>query len=716
MQRASWRRILHAAHEQGTSVIDNKQIAIGVDIGGTFTDVILIDEKTRNVYSAKVLTTPERPAHAVLEAVERVLDQAKSQHGSVRTIVHGTTLATNAIIERKGARTALLATRGFRDALETATELRYDLHDLFIEFPEPLVPRHRRIGITERTRFDGEVVSPVARAEVSDALRALQSERIESVAVCFLHSYANPANEEGAAEAIRAARPDLAVSLSSRVLPEIGEYGRVSTTAANAYVQPLMSRYLAELWDALKQRGTRGAFFVMSSSGGTLSLDLARQFPVRLVESGPAAGVSIGTHFAERLGLPNVLAFDMGGTTAKISLIIGGRPTRTTELEVARVRRFQRGSGLLLKAPAVDLIEIGAGGGSIARVDALGLLNVGPDSAGADPGPACYGASGTAATVTDADLVLGYLNPEYFLGGKMPLHIERASTAINQGVATPLGIDVTRAARSIYEVVNDNMANAASVYAAEQGVDVREFTLLAFGGAAPAHVCDVAHRLGIRDVRIPVGAGVLSALGCLASPVSFDFVFGYMRELRQVEWELVNSRFAALEQEGRAYLAAAGISDRVTARASADMRYLSQRYEVNVALPSGRLTPGLLDDLHEAFYAAYRQQYGREIREVPVETVSWRLTVSGPRPQLEVTWPTQNGAVGTSAEKGRRPVVFAGSDDQVNCPVYERSLLAVGTSIVGPAIIEDQESTSVVPPGANVKVDDMRMLVVVLKE
>jgi N-methylhydantoinase A len=260
------------------------------------------------------------------------------------------------------------------------------------------------------------------------------------------------------------------------------------------------------------------------------------------------------------------------------------------------------------------------------------------------------------------------------------------------------------------------MANAASVYAAEQGVDVREFTLLAFGGAAPAHVCDVAHRLGIRDVRIPVGAGVLSALGCLASPVSFDFVFGYMRELRQVEWELVNSRFAALEQEGRAYLAAAGISDRVTARASADMRYLSQRYEVNVALPSGRLTPGLLDDLHEAFYAAYRQQYGREIREVPVETVSWRLTVSGPRPQLEVTWPTQNGAVGTSAEKGRRPVVFAGSDDQVNCPVYERSLLAVGTSIVGPAIIEDQESTSVVPPGANVKVDDMRMLVVVLKE
>jgi N-methylhydantoinase A len=697
-------------------VIDDKQIAIGVDIGGTFTDVILIDERTRSVYSAKVLTTPERPAHAVLEAIERVLEQAKSRHGFVRTIVHGTTLATNAIIERKGARTALLTTRGFRDALETATELRYDLHDLFIEFPEPLVPRHRRIGVTERTRFDGEVLTPLARAEVGDALRALQSERIEAVAVCFLHSYANAANEEAAAEAICAARPDLAVSLSSRVLPEIGEYGRVSTTAANAYVQPLMSRYLAELSNALKERGTRGAFFVMSSSGGTLSLELARQFPVRLVESGPAAGVSIATHFAERLGLPNVLAFDMGGTTAKISLITDGRPTRTTELEVARVRRFQKGSGLLLKAPAIDLIEIGAGGGSIARVDALGLLKVGPDSAGADPGPACYGASGTAATVTDADLLLGYLNPDYFLGGKMRLQPERACSAITQGVAKPLGIDLTRAARSIYEVVNDNMANAASVYAAEQGVDLRDFTLLAFGGAAPAHVCDVAHRLRIRDVRIPVGAGVLSALGCLASPVSFDFVFGYMRELKQVDWEFVNTRFAALEQEGRAHLAAAGISDGVTARASADMRYLSQRYEVNVALPSGRLTSGLLDHLHDAFYAAYRQHYGREIREVPVETVSWRLTVSGPTPQLEVAWPTQKGAGGTPAEKWRRPVVFAGSDNQVDCPVYERSLLKAGTSIAGPAVIEDHESTSVIPPGANVKVDDMRMLVIALRE
>jgi N-methylhydantoinase A len=564
-------------------------------------------------------------------------------------------------------------------------------------------------------RFDGQILTPVAVAEVGEALRALVAEGIEAVAVCFLHSYANSANEEAATRAIRAVHPDLCLSLSSRVLPEIGEYGRVSTTVANAYVQPLMTRYLTELSNAVQERGSRGAFFVMSSSGGTLSLDLARQYPVRLVESGPAAGVSIATHFAARLGTPNLLAFDMGGTTAKISLITGGEPKRTTELEVARVRRFQKGSGLLLKAPAVDLIEIGAGGGSIARVDALGLLSVGPESAGADPGPACYGAGGTAATVTDADLLLGYLNADYFLGGKMRLHPERASAAIAHDVGAPLRTDAVRAALSIYEVVNDNMANAASVYAAEQGIDLRDFTLLAFGGAAPAHVCDVAQRLGIRNVRVPVGAGVLSALGCLASPVSFDFVFGYMRELKQVDWASVNARFAALEKEGRQHLAEAGIKDGVTVRVSADMRYLSQRYEVNVPLPAGPLGPELLDHLHDAFYAAYRQHYGREIRQVPVETVSWRLTVSGPPPPLSVAWPARGATDPEPAEKGRRRVVFVPAAAPIGCPVYERGRLAPGAAISGPAIVEDHESTTVIPPGASMHVDPMRMLVITLK-
>jgi len=689
-----------------------KCIAVGVDIGGTFTDVILVDERTGAVRSAKVLTTPERPEDAVLNAVTQVLDQAGAGYDEVRTVVHGTTLATNAIIERKGACTALLTTAGFRDALETATELRYDLHDLFIEFPEPLVPRRRRIGVAERTRFNGEILTPLDADEVRSALRALEAEDIQAVAVCFLHSYANPANEEAAERAIHSLRPDLSVALSSRVLPEIGEYGRASTTAANAYVQPLVGRYLTELAEALKERGSRGAFFVMGSNGGTLSLDLARTFPVRLVESGPAAGVSIAAHYARGLDAPNVLAFDMGGTTAKISLIVDGIPTRTTTLEVARVRRFQKGSGLLLKAPAVDLIEIGAGGGSIARVDDLALLNVGPDSAGAEPGPACYGAGGTLPTVTDADLLLGYLNADYFLGGKMKLDSERAARAVMEHVGEALRQDATSAARSIYEVVNDNMANAALVYAAERGVDLRDFTLLAFGGAAPTHACDVARRIGIGEVRVPFAAGVLSALGCLTSPVSFDYVFGYMEELNQVDWSTVNSRFAALEREGRQHLAEAGIVDSVSAQFSADMRYLSQRYEVNVALPASPLGPNLLDRLHDDFYAAYRQHYGREIREVPVETVSWRLTVSGPNPNPSVEWPVSKRSGG--ALKGRRAVAFAGGGEREECPVYERGALAPGTEILGPAIVEDLESTSVIPPGARARVDELRMLVIVL--
>ena len=685
-------------------------VRIGVDIGGTFTDVVLVDDRTGHAVSAKVLTTPEQPAGAVLDGIARVLALAAMDLDAVRTIVHGTTLATNALIERKGARTGLLTTRGFRDTLETAKELRYDLYDLGIEFPEPLVPRRRRLGVAERTRYDGAILAPLDGSDVEAALERLIQDGVESVAVCFLHAYANPANERAAERIVRERWPDVSVSLSSRVLPEVGEYGRVSTTVANAYVQPLVSRYLGDLTESLARRGSRAAFFVMASSGGTLSLDVAREFPVRLVESGPAAGVSVATFLAERMATPDVLAFDMGGTTAKISLITGGRATRTAELEVARVRRFQKGSGLLLKAPAVDLIEIGAGGGSVARVDALGLLAVGPESAGAQPGPACYGRGGTAPTVTDADVVLGYLDPGYFLGGAMPLDAERAHAAITEGVARPLEIGPVEAARGIFEVVNDNMANAASVYAAEQGVDLRGYTLLAFGGAAPAHAWDVARRLRIGQVRVPFAAGVLSALGGLVSPVSFDFVFGYMRELRQVDWDVVNRHLAALEREGRQHLAGAGIRDDATVAVSADMRYFGQRYEVNVPLPDLPLGAQLLPALHEAFYEAYRQHYGREIREVPVETVSWRLTVAGPRPAARPAWVMDGTDGGDLRAKGRRPVLFG--KDWADCPVFEWRALPPGARIDGPAIVEDRESTAIVPPEARAWVDERRALVI----
>jgi N-methylhydantoinase A/oxoprolinase/acetone carboxylase beta subunit len=690
-----------------------RTISIGVDIGGTFTDVVLIEQGTRTIVSSKVLTTPAAPETAVLDAIELVLMQSGHSYAAVRTYVHGTTLATNAIIERKGACTGLLTTEGFRDSLETATELRYELYDPFIEFPEPLVPRYRRLGIPERTKFDGDVLTPVDGAALRSALDRMVNDGVESVAVCFLHAYANPENELLAGRAIEQAYPQLSVSLSSRVLPEIGEYARTSTTVANAYVRPLVARYLSDLVESLAGRGSLGAFFVMSSSGGTLSLDLAREFPVRLVESGPAAGVSIAAHYATELGKPDLLSFDMGGTTAKISLVQGGVPTRTNELEVARVRRFHKGSGLLLKAPAIDLIEIGAGGGSIAKVDALGLLAVGPQSAGADPGPVCYGRGGIEPTVTDADLVLGYLDAAHFLGGTMHLERDKALAAIEQHIGQPLGLDGHEAARSIFSVVNDSMANAAAVYAAEQGIDLRAYTLLAFGGAAPTHAWDVARRLGISEVRVPFAAGVLSALGCLASPVSFDFVFGYMRELEQVSWHEVNARFIELETEGRELLAQAGIEQGVVVSCSADMRYFGQRYEVKVALPAGPLDATLLPTLHEAFYATYRQHYGRDIREVPVETVSWRLNVSGPRPKLDIEWPS-NARSGAPEPKGERDVFFLDHDHALPCLVYERVALAIGTELVGPVVVEDHESTSIVPPNATALIDEAQMLVIKL--
>ena len=689
-----------------------RTISIGVDIGGTFTDVVLIEQGTRSVVSSKVLTTPSKPEQAVLDAIDAVLSRSTHGYDAVRTYVHGTTLATNAIIERKGACTGLLTTQGFRDSLETASELRYELYDPFIEFPEPLIPRYLRLGVAERTQYDGVILSPTDTDAVAAAIDEMLAAGVESVAVCFLHAYANPANELAAAKAIAAAHPDLSVSLSSRVLPEIGEYARTSTTAANAYVRPLVARYLTDLVQMLLERGSKGAFFVMSSSGGTLSLELAREFPVRLVESGPAAGVSIAAHYATELDKPNLLSFDMGGTTAKISLVQGGVPTRTNELEVARVRRFHKGSGILLKAPAIDLIEIGAGGGSIARVDALGLLAVGPQSAGADPGPVCYGRGGTAPTVTDADLVLGYLDADHFLGGTMRLEREQALAAIEQHIGRPLGLNALAAARSVFSVVNDSMANAAAVYAAEQGIDLRDYTLLAFGGAAPTHAWDVARRLGINEVRVPFAAGVLSALGCLASPVSFDFVVGYMRELAQVNWAYINARFVALEAEGRELLTQAGIAEGIAVSFSADMRYFGQRYEVNVALPIGPLDETLLPTLHDAFYAAYRQHYGRDIREVPVETVSWRLNVSGPRPKLDVEWPSHAIRGSVPVPKGEREVYFLDAQQPLPCPVYERVALAIGTQFVGPAVVEDHESTSIVPPGASATVDDAQMLVI----
>jgi len=691
---------------------------IGIDIGGTFTDFMLVmghdrlpTRRRSRTASHKVLTTPDDPSRAVLDGVRALLAREGLILSEVALLVHGTTLATNALIERKGAKTALLTTDGFRDVLETGTEMRYDLYDLFIEFPDPLVPRAFRIGVPERTDYRGVVRQAVDPEAVKALTRTLVGEGIESLAICFLHSYANLENEERAAGAVSAVAPSLPVSLSARVLPEIGEYGRVSTTVVNAYVQPLMEGYLSRLDRELTAGDFRGAFHLMTSNGGTMPHARACALPVRLIESGPAAGVQATLALSRRLGRADVIAFDMGGTTAKMCLVRNGRPFWTSQFEAARVSRFKKGSGLPVRIPALDLFEIGAGGGSLARVDSLGILAVGPDSAGAAPGPACYALGGQEPTVTDADLVLGLLGPTSFLGGTMTLDPARAEAAIDQHVAAPLRIGRIEAASGILRVVTENMATAMSIYAAEKGLDLRQFTLVAFGGAGPVHAPALAARVGMGEVVVPPSAGVLSALGCAIAPSSFDYAVSYKIALDQVDLARVNRLLSEMEAEGVAAVKEADLGAPVVER-SADVRYLGQRYEVNVPLPPRLLVPRDLGALRDAFHRRYREQYGREIREVAVEAVTFRVNVRSRSGASAALLPARRTT--GPALKGRRPVWFAPGSLVRNCAIYDRYALGPGARLVGPAIVEEQESTTVVPPGARLLVDDALNLVITL--
>ena len=686
------------------------RVLIGVDIGGTFTDLVLMGRGGHPPVTHKILTTPRDPADAVIRGVGDLVAAQKIPLGAVTRLVHGTTLATNAIIERKGAKTGLLTTEGFRDVLQTGTELRYDLYDLFVDFPAPLVPRHLRLPVPERTDWSGQVRRRVEPADVTRAVQQLLAEGVESVAICFLHSYANPENEERAAAAVKAAAPGLGVSLSSRVLPEIGEYGRASTTVANAYVQPIIARYLERLERVFREQGYRGPLHVMTSNGGTMPAERSRELPVRLIESGPAAGIHATVAYGRRLRRRNLIAFDMGGTTAKICLVQDGEPFWTTLFEAARVSRFRKGSGLPIRIPALDLLEIGAGGGSIARVDALGTLGVGPDSAGAEPGPACYGRGGDEPTVTDADVVLGYLSPEAFLGGAMRLDRVRAEAVIGKRVAEPLGLRPVEAAAGIVRVVTAGMGTALSVYAAEKGLDLRRFTLFAFGGAGPVHATALAASVGIAEVVVPPSAGVLSALGCAIAPLSFDYAASYKLVVERLDLARVNALLAGMEKEGRAALAGAEAGAPVIRR-SVDLRYLGQRYEVNVPLPDRPLVARDLATLGERFNQMYRQRYGRDIRGVPIEAVTFRVGVGSGRARDGVPrWPRPGRG---SALRARRPVHVAGRWIRA-CPVYDRYALAPGTTLRGPAIVEERESTTVVPPGARLSVDADLDLVIAL--
>ena len=677
---------------------------LAIDIGGTFTDVVLRDRASGALCVAKVLTRYPDPSVGVLAGVKEVL--ADVSPGSISRAVHGTTLVTNALIERGGAKTGLITTAGFRDALEIGREGRYDIYDLFLKLPEPLVERRLRLEVRERLYARGDVMVPLNEEDVVEACDALREARVQAVAIVFLHAYVNPDHERRAAEIVRRELPEVAISVSHRVAAELREFERASTTVANAYVQPLVEKYLSRLARGLKALGIAAPLHIMLSNGGSCSVQTAAEFPVRLVESGPCGGALAAAHCGNRAGYQRVLAFDMGGTTAKAILTDKGAFPITTESEVARVYRFKRGSGLPLLVPVLDMIEIGAGGGSIAHASELGLPAVGPQSAGADPGPACYARGGCAPTVTDADLLLGYLNAEYFLGGQMALDVDRAARAVDE-FARSAGLDRMRAAQGICDLVNENMANAARVHAAERGVDLKGYALVATGGAGPVHACGVATRLGIHRVIVPPAAGVGSACGLMLAAIAFDYVRSFVSRIEGLDFEVVNALYAEMETEGRALMRDAGVDEsEIDIARTADMRYVGQGHEISV--PLGTLAEESDAMLLEAFDASYRKIYGRICEGVPVEAIHWRVTVSGAKPEICDPLPESKPDVGRLSAS-RRKVLFDRREWEV--AVHKRQTLAGGTVLQGPVIVEEVESTTVVPPGWALRVDDLGNLI-----
>jgi N-methylhydantoinase A len=685
----------------------------GVDIGGTFTDLLLLDEQTGEMLIDKILTTPGDPSVAVIQGLKALLTERQLDPASVAATIHGTTLITNAIIERKGAKTGLITTQGFRDALEIGREKRYDIYDIFLENPEPLVPRALRREVVERLDETGRVLVPLNRMEVFEVVQGLMRDGVEALAVVLLHSFRNPTHERIIREVVESEFASLTLSLSSDVMPEIREYERTSTTVANVYVKPIARRYLNRLRTEVQQLGFRGDLYIMLSNGGITTCETASEYPVRLIESGPAAGALAASFYSQLKGLDHVISFDMGGTTAKICVIDQGQPMVTTEFEVARVYRFKKGSGLPVKVPVIEMIEIGAGGGSIARIDQLGLLKVGPDSAGADPGPACYGLGGKEPTVTDADLVLGYLDPDYFLGGKMKLDRARAEEAIRTRLAEPLGVQLTRAAWGIHHVVNENMANAARIHLVERGRDQRRYSLIAFGGAGPVHAYRVAEKLKLRQIVCPLAAGVTSAFGFLVAPMAFDFVQTYLTTLQGIDFAHLNTIVDEMETHGRALLRQAGVPEAaMTVTRSADMRYRHQGFEINVPAPDGRLSADDIPRLQANFDEEYERMYKRLNPDVEVEALNWRVIVSGPRPTIQLAPATGLRAPIEAVRKGDRPAYFPETSGYLSCPVYDRYRLAPGMMLHGPVIIEERESTVVVGPGAHVEVDIYQNVVI----
>ncbi|MBT5496225.1 MAG: hydantoinase/oxoprolinase family protein, partial [Alphaproteobacteria bacterium] len=660
-------------------------------------------------------TTPDDPSRAVMDGIRRILNEHSIAPADVEAVIHGTTLVANALIERKGVKTGLITTRGFRDVLEIGREWRYDLFDLAIEMPTPIAERAARAEITERLDADGNVLTPLALDELDDIAAAFQATDVQSIAVCLLHAYRNPAHELAIKNRLAEIAPDLSVSLSSVVSAEMGEYERSSTTVADAYVHPIFKRYVERLVDGLAEMAIGCDLLLVLSDGRTVRHDTATEFPIRLVQSGPAAGAQAAVLYGGVSGEHDLLCFDMGGTTAKACLIENGEPQRSASFEVARVFRFAEGSGLPLQIPAIDMIEIGAGGGSIARIDRLGLIQVGPDSAGSDPGPVCYGKGGTEPTVTDADLILGYLDADSFLGGAMHLDKSAAIEAIRTKLADPLGISVEDAAWGIHETVTGNMAQAAAIHAIEKGLNIARFKMVPIGGAGPVHACSLAQKMGIDRLICPLGAGVASAIGMLGSPISFEFAQTNMARLDAVDWREIAALTDQLTDRGRELVRNAGVSvPDITVRYGAMMRYVGQGYEVEAPIEESAIRTGDNAAIKAAFEASYRQRFGRT-EDMPPEVITWRVVVSGPRPPLlDAISGTENTSRTFDAPqaKGSRAVWFGTDSGFIETPVIDRYGLQPATKLDGPNMIEEVESTLILPPGFTAEVDNARNLII----
>ena len=694
----------------------DKYYRLGCDIGGTFTDFVLLNDQTGEIKTGKCLTTPQDPSDAVEEGM-RVLEASTPDFvAKLDELIHGTTLVINSIIERKGARTGLITTKGFRDVLEIGREMRYAPYDIFAEFPRPLIPRRYRIEVDERVRSDGSVIKALDPEEAKEAVRALLAMGVESIAVCLINSFENPAHELMLEEVIAREAPGVSVSISYRVLPQIKEYERTSTTVTNAYVKPLTGRYLSKLAGRLASIGFKGKLFIMLSSGGVTSVETAAEFPVRIIESGPTAAVIAGQYYGKHFNISEMFCFDMGGTTAKSCLIQKGVAGVVPTFEVGRVQRFMKGSGLLIQVPVVDLMEIGAGGGSIAKVSKMGTLQVGPESSGAAPGPICYGRGGADPCVTDADLLLGYLDPDYFLGGEMKLDKEGARRGVEEKVAKALGVSFIQAIWGIHDLINETMAGAAKTHIAEKGGNPKIVTIAAFGGAGPVHAYGLAKKLGAPRLLVPPNAGVGSALGFFTAPRAFDLLRSHKVSLSKAAFAEIEHIFGELEVEAAKILEKEAAHETIRYERSLDMRFVGQGAEVNVPLPPGDFTKLTKDTVRRYFDEVYEKLYGRTYPDSEAEFINFKVRATLPERLLQLPKLERGkGRTLDAAIKGERLAYSPMARDFIPYTVYDRYKLFPDARFPGPAIIEERESTLIVGEDAYASTDEFGFLWVDLK-